>query len=120
MIAPGSIVLVDWRDALPGTGEPNKLRPAVVIGSPRVFGFGLPFEIVVPLTGESALCIADAATTIEPSAENGCRKTCYLLAWNVQSVPHARLRPTPSRISATELATIRTQVALCVGAEEPV
>ncbi len=104
MIAPGSIVLVDWRDALPGSGESNKRRPAVVIGSPRVFGFGLPFETVVPLTGESTLGIADAATTIELSAENGCRKTCYLLAWNAQSVPLARLkgrpRPTSPRRSS--------------------
>ncbi|HEY9179085.1 MAG TPA: hypothetical protein VIO32_00090 [Candidatus Baltobacteraceae bacterium] len=28
---PGEIVLVDWRDALSGTGEPNKRRPAVVL-----------------------------------------------------------------------------------------
>jgi mRNA-degrading endonuclease toxin of MazEF toxin-antitoxin module len=67
---PGDIVTVDWRDALPGSGEPNKRRPAVVVSSPRFFGTGLPYEIVVPLTGEATLAIAGATTVIEPTREN--------------------------------------------------
>ena len=111
---PGDIVMVDWRDALPGSGEPNKRRLAVVVGSPRFFGTGLPFEIVVPLTGESALAIAGAATVIEPTDDNGCAKRSYALSWNVQSVPHARLTATPSRITRAELTDIRDQISTCV------
>lgn len=109
-------MVVDWRDALPGTGEPNKRRPGIVVGSPRIFGTGLPFEIVVPLTSEEALAVAGASVEIPPSRRNGCTKTCYALAWNVQAVPHARLSETPSQITADQLAEIRAQIAACVNA----
>ena len=111
--------MVDWRDALPGSGEPNKRRPAIIVSSPRFFGSGLPFEIVVPLTSEEALAIDGASTTIAPNKENGCTKTSYALAWNVQAVPHARLRPTRSRITDEKLAGLRAQIAECVEAEVP-
>jgi mRNA interferase MazF len=114
----GDVVLVDWRDALPGAGEPNKRRPAIIVGCARFFGTGLPYEIVVPLTGEEALAITGASTMIEPTAQNGCVKTSYALAWNVQAVPHARLMQTRSRITADQLATIRAQIAECVEAVE--
>lgn len=108
--------MVDWRDALPGAGEPNKRRPAIIVSSPRFFGTGLPFEILVPLTGEAALAIAGASTVIEPSAENGCTKRSFALAWNVQTVPHARLTETASRITAEELGDIRAQIRAAVEA----
>ena len=108
--------MVDWRDALPGAGEPNKRRPAIVVSSPRFFGAGLPFEIVVPLTGEAALAIAGASTLIEPSAQNGCTKPSYALAWNVQTVPHARLTATSSHVTDDELNDIRTQIHSAVHA----
>ena len=109
-------MLVDWRDALPGAGEPNKRRPAVVVSSSRFFGSGLPFEIVVPLTAEEALAIAGASAAIDPSPENGCTKTSYALAWNVQSVPHVRLKRTGSRITSEQLAYIRALITVCVDA----
>lgn len=108
--------MVDWRDALSGAGEPNKRRPAIVVSSPRFFGTGLPFEIVVPLTGESALAIAGASTTIEPTAENGCTKRSYALAWNVQTVAHARLTETSSYVAENELGDIRAQIRAAVDA----
>lgn len=108
--------MVDWRDALAGAGEPNKRRPAIVVSSPRFFSTGLPFEIVVPLTGESALAIVGVSTVIEPTAENGCTKRSYALAWNVQTVPHARLTETASHISEDELGDIRAQIRSAVEA----
>jgi len=36
-MTPGSIVVVDWRDALPESGEPSKQRPAVVVGRDDLF-----------------------------------------------------------------------------------
>lgn len=37
MLESGSIVVIDWRDALPESGEPNKQRPAIVVGRNEVF-----------------------------------------------------------------------------------
>ena len=113
---PGGIVMVDWRDALPGAGEPNKRRPAIVVSSAQVFGTGLPFEIVVPLTGERALAITGVSTVVEPTAENGCTKRSYALAWNVQTVAHARLTETSSHVTTGELADIRAQIRFAIEA----
>ncbi len=113
-MTPGQIVTVNWRDVLLGSGEPNKQRPGVIVGSPRFFGSVLPFEIVVPLTGEAELAIEGASVSIPPTPENGCTKCSYALAWNVQCVPHARLTATRSRITGAELASIRAQIAFCV------
>ncbi len=113
-MTPGEIVLVDWRDALPGSGEPNKRRPAVVIGSPSFFASTLPFEIVVPLTGEAALAIEDASLAIEPSSENGCTKRSYALAWCVQTVSRERISATRSRVTTEEVDGIRKRVARCI------
>lgn len=107
----GTIVVVDWRDALPGSGEPNKLRPAVIVGSENIFGHGLPFEVVVPLTGEQGLAVFGASLAIAPSPENRCTKTCYALSWCVQTIPHVRLVHTAARITEGQLLAIRTQIA---------
>lgn len=106
--------MVDWRDALPAAGEPNKRRPAIVVSSPRFFGSGLPFEIVVPLTGETALAIVGVSTAIEPTAVNGCTKRSYALSWKVQAVPHARLTETPSHVTPDQLGEIRAQIRAAV------
>ena len=113
---PGDIVLVDWRDALLGSREPNKIRPAIVIGSPPFFGSGLPFEMVVPLTSEQRLAIAGASLLIAPTPENGCAMTCYALAWCVQTVPHERIRQTRSRVGENALRDLRAQIAACIAA----
>jgi mRNA interferase MazF len=110
----GQIVLVDWRDARPSSGEPNKQRPGIVVGSQRFFSNQLPFEMVVPLTGAAELAILNASVRIEPSTINGCTKPCYALSWNVQSVSHARLTQTASHILDEQLADIRAQIVACV------
>ena len=115
-MTPGQIVIVDWRDALAGSGEPNNQRPAIVIGSPSFFQSALPFEIVVPLTGEGALAITGASLAIEPSSENGCKKRSYALAWCVQAVSHSRVQLTGSRVTLDQVRTIRKQVAGCIDA----
>lgn len=115
MIA-GTIVIVDWRDALPGSQEPNKRRPAVVVGASRLFETGLPFAIVVPLTGEARLAIAGFFVEIAPRRENGCTKTCYALSWCAQTVPHARIIATQARVTEEQLQQIRVQIAASVDA----
>jgi len=114
-VKPGDIVVVDWRDSLAKSGEPNRRRPGILIGSPPYFGTGLPFEIVVPLTSEAELAIPGASLPIVPSRGNGCTKLSYALSWNVQAVPHARLTETRSRVTPDEVEIIRRQVAHCVG-----
>ena len=113
-MTPGLIVLIDWRDALAGSREPNKIRPAIIVGCQRLYGSILPFEMVVPLTSIAELAIAGVSLKILPSIENGCVRTCYALGWNAQVVPHARITATQSRIEEKQLAMIRAQIASCV------
>ena len=113
-MTPGQVVIVDWRDALPESGEPNKRRPAVVVGGAALFESSFPFEIVVPLTGSEALAISGASLTIEPSTENGCTKRSYALAWCVQTVSHERITETSRHVTAEQVDTIRRQVANCI------
>lgn len=114
-MTPGQVVLIDWRDALAGSGEPNKRRPAILVGSPRFFGTVLPFELVIPLTGDGGLAIPHGSLEIPPDPENGCTKLSYALSWAVQCVPHARITQTNSRITDEQLRTLRMQIAACVG-----
>jgi mRNA-degrading endonuclease toxin of MazEF toxin-antitoxin module len=100
-LTPGQIVKV------------NKLRPGIVVSSPR-FYWKIAFELIVPLTGSEELAIEDAAVQIEPSPENECTKPNYAVSWNVQCVPHARLTETPSKISNAVLAKIRKHIATCI------
>ncbi len=112
-MTPGQIVKVIWRDALPGTQEPNKMRPGIVVSSARLY-YKIAFALIVPLTGSEELAIADASVQIEPTPKNGCTKTNYALSWNVQCVPYARLTETPSTISDAILAAIRKQIGVCI------
>jgi len=111
----GEIVLADWRgDALPH--EPNKLRPAVVVEDSRLFAPAYRNVILVPMTDDSRLVIQDLAVLMTPSAENGCTKPCWAVAHLVTTTSKARLRRTPSRVTAAELAAIRRRIAEAVGA----
>lgn len=110
-MTPGSIVIVDWRDALPGSGEPNKQRPAVVVGHGDFFDEEFGFLMVVPLTGDIPLRIAGATVEIAPTEANHCSKRCYALAWNVQTVPKPRVRATEARVTKAQLEELRDQIA---------
>lgn len=101
----GQIVVADWRDALPK--EPNKLRPAVVVEDHALFDPAYPNVILVPLTEDAFLAIADLSVRIEPTAGNGCTKTCYALSHCVATTSKERVRGTDSRITAAELAAVR-------------
>jgi len=112
-LAAGAIVIVDWRDALPR--EPAKLRPAIVVEDTDLFDPSYPNLILVPLTDDPALAIADLAVPIEPTPENGCAKPCHALAHHVTTTSKARIRPTPSRITARQLLEIRRRIAIAIG-----
>jgi uncharacterized protein YifN (PemK superfamily) len=111
----GQIVLADWRgDALPK--EPNKRRPAVVVEDDDLFAPSYPNAILVPLTEDTALAIADLSVVIQPTPENGCTKPCWAVSHLVATTSKARLRATQSHITRQQLATIRRQIAFAVGA----
>jgi mRNA interferase MazF len=112
--AAGSIVVVDWRrGALPQ--EPGRLRPAVVIEDHELFPDAYPNTIVVPLTRDEGLAHASFAEPIPPTPENGVTATCWALAHHVTSVSLQRVKPTLSRITDDQLASIRKRLMLAVG-----
>jgi mRNA-degrading endonuclease toxin of MazEF toxin-antitoxin module len=113
-MTPGSIVVVDWCDALPESGEPSKLRPAVVIGRSDLFHSEFGYLLVVPLTTDAALRITEASIEIAPTKENHCPKRCYALTWNIQTVPKRRVRATEAYITNAQLDELRDQIARLV------
>lgn len=113
--APGQIVLVDWRDALPK--EPNKLRPAVVVEDSELFDPDYPNVILVPLSEDRELAASDLLFPIDPTPENGCIKRCYALSAYLATTSKQRVRPTQSRILPEQLGLIRRQIALAIGLE---
>jgi len=111
--APGQIVLVDWRDALPK--EPNKLRPAIVVEDSELFDPSYPNLILVPLSEDRGLASPDLSVDIDPTRENGCTKRCYALSSYLAATSKGRVRPTQSQISPEQLNAIRRQIALAIG-----
>jgi mRNA-degrading endonuclease toxin of MazEF toxin-antitoxin module len=115
MLRAGQIVLADWRDALPK--GPNKLRPAIVVEDERLFPPDYSNVILVPLSGERLAAPDRLALPIDPTPENGCVARCYALSYCMTTTSLRRLRATPSRVSAEQLAAIRRQIALAIGLE---
>jgi mRNA interferase MazF len=111
----GQIVIADWRDALPK--ELNKLRPAVVVEDETLFDPAYPNVILVPLTEDPRLAIADLSVAIDPTPQNGCTKRCYALSHCVATSSAKRMKKTSSRIADDELLAIRRQIALAIGLE---
>jgi len=109
----GQIVLADWRDALPK--EANKLRPAIVVEDDGLFDPAHLSVILVPLTEDARLAIADLSVAIDPTPENGCAKLCYAAAHAVTATSVARLKPTTSRVTPRQLQEIREKIALAIG-----
>jgi mRNA interferase MazF len=109
----GQIVVVEWRDALPK--EANKRRPAVVIEDTQLFAPGYPNVILVPLTEDTSMSIADLSVRIDPTPENGCTKTCFAMSPLVTGTSKARVQGTRSRITPQQLADIRRRVGEAIG-----
>jgi mRNA interferase MazF len=110
---PGQIVVVDWRDGL--LKEANKLRPAVVIEDCELFDPGYPNVILVPLTEDASMVVAELSVRIDPTLENGCTKACFAVSPLVAGTSQARVSGTASRITVEQLDRIRRQVAEAIG-----
>jgi mRNA-degrading endonuclease toxin of MazEF toxin-antitoxin module len=109
----GQIVIADWHDALPK--EPNKLRPAIVVGDDGIFDPTYPSVILAPLTEDTRLAIADLSVVIDPTPENGCSKRCYAVAQGVTATSTTRIKPTNSHILPDQLTDIRRKIAIAIG-----
>jgi mRNA interferase MazF len=115
--APGQIVIVDWRDALPR--EPSKLRPAIVVEDSELFAPSYPNVIVVPISEDRESAPVGLSLVIDPTPENGCTKRSYALSAYVATSSKRRIRETQSRVLPEQLRTIRQQIALAIGLELP-
>ena len=111
----GNIVVVDWRSGAARPKEPSGLRPAVIVEDHELFPDSYPNTLVVPMTRDEGLAHRSFAERIEPTDENGADTTCWALAHHVTSVSLRRVRPTESRITADQLASIRRRITVAVG-----
>lgn len=93
----GQIVTVDWRKDPddpaqdPHPPEPNKLRPAVVVQDCELFDPAYPTVLVVPMTGDSEMAIADLTVVLQPSSTNGYKKVSDLLPQTLTCVARTRI-----------------------------
>lgn len=88
----------------------------MVVEDHELFPDQYPNVLVVPLTRDEGLAHRSFAERIEPTADNGVEATCWALAHHITSVSLRRVSPTPSRVSAEQLSSIRGRIALAVGA----
>jgi mRNA-degrading endonuclease toxin of MazEF toxin-antitoxin module len=112
--AAGTIVLVDWRDALPK--EANKRRPAIVVEDAELFDPAWPNVVLVPLTSDQRLAIPSLSVRIEPTPENGLDRPSWALAHAVTATSLRRVEEnTLGRIGQEALEQIRRRIALTLG-----
>ncbi len=119
----GQIITVDWRKDPddpaqdPHPPEPNKLRPAVVVQDTELFDPSYPTVLVVPMTSDRELVMADLTVVLQPTATNGCSKVSYLVPQNLTCVAKTRVKEvTDSHITAAQLQQLRELIVLLIGA----
>ncbi|MCP9808580.1 type II toxin-antitoxin system PemK/MazF family toxin [Cyanobium sp. HWJ4-Hawea] len=119
----GQIVTVDWRKdpddpAMdPHPPEPNRLRPAVMVQDTELFDPSYPTVLVVPMTGDRELVMADLTVVLQPTATNGCKKVSYLVPQNLTCVAKTRIKEvTDSQITEAQLQKLRQLIVLMIGA----
>ena len=113
---------MDWRTdpdnpaQNPQPPQPNKLRPAVVVQDTELFHRTYPTVLVVPMTSDPALAIADLTVVLQPLPFNGCKNVSYLLPQNLTCVAKTRIATvTSSVITAAELQQLRQLMVLTIG-----
>ncbi len=106
MALPDEIWLVDFGDPFPG--EPANRRPAVIVGPSRLFGDGLPFAIVVPLTTKRRGI--SFHIEIEPDAATGLDIVSYAQCELLRSISIRRLSQTIGRISLSTSKEVETVI----------
>jgi mRNA interferase MazF len=114
----GEIILIDWRGDAIGK-EANKLRPCVVVEDVELFDETHPTVVVVPLTTDETMVIAQLSTIIEPNDDNGCERRSFAVAHAVVTAAKSRVCGRPGAcITAEELQAIRRQIAETIGYQD--
>ncbi len=108
MVRPGDVLLVDWREPVSG-GESNKSRPAVVVGS-RVLSANATTLILVPVTTDSSVVLADFALNLTQTAGNGLRGDSFALAHLVTAATRSRVYGHIGAVTSEELGAVRALV----------
>ena len=106
MASPDEIWLVDFGEPFPG--EPANRRPAVLVGPSRLFGDGLPFVIVVPLTTVHRRI--SFHVEIEADAISGLSATSYAQCELIRSVSTHRLSASLGHVSLRAAHEIETVI----------
>ena len=76
-----------------------------------------PTVLVVPMTSDRELVMADLTVVLQPTATNGCRKVSYLVPQNLTCVAKTRVKEvTGSHITAAQLQQLRELIVLLIGA----
>ena len=111
-------MVVDGRaGALPS--EPTTHRRAVVVEDHTLFPDDYPNILVVALTHDQGLAHGSLAERIDPTGDNRVEATCWALSHHVTSVSLRRIQPTGARITAAQLASIRTRITWAIGTAQP-
>lgn len=90
-------------------------KPAVVVED-DLFPPEWPNVILVPLTDNENLVVPDLSVRIEPTAMNGLASVCWAASAMVATTPKRHLTHTDRTIRPEQLALVRRQIALVVGA----
>ncbi|HEU0166239.1 MAG TPA: type II toxin-antitoxin system PemK/MazF family toxin [Chloroflexota bacterium] len=107
-------MLADWRGgALPR--EPTGLRPAVVVEEPTRFNDEYANVLLVPFTTAQTLVDATYAVRIDPTPENGAPVVSWVLPHHITTTSLHRVTRTAARVTAGQLAEIRSRIALALG-----
>lgn len=106
MALPDEIWLVDFGEPFPG--EPENRRPAIVVGPSRLFGDGLPFVIVVPLTTVHRRI--SFHVELESGAATGLSEVSYAQCELIRSISTRRLSQIVGRISLQTAREIETVI----------
>ncbi len=110
----GAIVVSDSRGGA-FRGEPNKLRPAVVIHNEKLFARDYGLLCVVPITCDAQWVHPSFSVRLDPTEENGCIATAWILANAPTIIAAARCSPTASSITDEQLQLVRQRVAYLIG-----
>lgn len=63
----------------------------MVVQDIELFDPTYPTVLVVPMTGDRFLAIADLTVVLEPTSSNGCMKVSYLLPQNLTCISKTRI-----------------------------
>lgn len=94
------------------SGDYGKPRPAVVIQSDRFDGTGTVTVLLISATLVDAPLIR---LTVEPSPENGFRKTSQVMVDKAMSVRREKLGPVFGHIDAETMVSVTRALAVFLG-----